>query len=613
MHAGLGALALGALRAPLDKPNVVVLFVDDLGYGDVGFNGHPTTLTPTIDALAHGGRTLSTWYSASPVCSASRASLLTGRQWSRMGIPGVFMPATASGMPLNESTLADELRAAGCAAEPPAACARRARVPTRATRTALRRRAPRAPLCADARRPARPPARYATGIVGKWHLGQRRAYLPAARGFDAYLGIPYSDDMGEARRSACDAGGGGAPARPREQTSARAGGGAAASAPSAAALRQYVDAGLAAWPDAAEASDPAASFLPLVSQRRAPPRAPGGAGPAAAVTEVVEQPLDLTTLARRYTDFALAFVDEHAARPFLLYAPFSHVHATAPNQPGKQYSGCAHANATRRGGFGDALAEVDGTIAALVGRLRHHGLEGNTLLLFAGDNGPDLYQGAAAGSVGLFAARHAGYWNVGKGSTWEGGIREAAFAYWPGVIPAGTRSAEVVSSMDVFPTVLALAGAPLPADRAIDGKDMRRVLLGGGRSEHEVLFFYGGAAGTRLPSAARLGPYKAHWATGPGLGGCAGCAVVEYTGGPLLFQVEHDPSEAYALTQNTTAPPDPALAAVVARFAAAYAREVAAVVARPSPPAPDAPGEGPGAYGVCCNRTLGCECDGPPA
>ena len=88
---------------------------------------------------------------------------MTGRQWPRMSIPGVFSPTTNSGMPLNETTLAEQLQKAG----------------------------------------------YISGIVGKWHLGQRADYLPAARGFDSYLGIPYSDDMGQARASPCAAGSGG--------------------------------------------------------------------------------------------------------------------------------------------------------------------------------------------------------------------------------------------------------------------------------------------------------------------------------------------------------------------------------------------------------------------
>ena len=124
IHNVSGVAAASAVRNVSDKPNFVMLFVDDLGYGDVGFNGHPTTHTPRLDQLASAGRVMTTWYSAAPVCSASRASLLTGRQWARMGIDPVFSPTTAAGLPLNESTLATLLRGAG----------------------------------------------YATGAVGKWHL-----------------------------------------------------------------------------------------------------------------------------------------------------------------------------------------------------------------------------------------------------------------------------------------------------------------------------------------------------------------------------------------------------------------------------------------------------------
>ena len=100
---------------------------------------------------------LTSWYSGCPVCSGSRAALMTGRQFARIGVPGVFGPSVTAGLPLNETTVADQLKKAG----------------------------------------------YATAIMGKWHLGQRRAYLPAARGFDEYLGIPYSDDMGKAKTSPC--------------------------------------------------------------------------------------------------------------------------------------------------------------------------------------------------------------------------------------------------------------------------------------------------------------------------------------------------------------------------------------------------------------------------
>lgn len=171
---------------------------------------------------------------------------------------------------------------------------------------------------------------------------------------------------------------------------------------------------------------------------------------------------------------------------------------------------------------------------------------------------------------------------MGKGSTWEGGIREAGFAHWHGVIPPATRSAEIISSMDLLPTVLDLAQLPLPPDRAIDGKSARDLLLSpNGKSQHDVLFFYGGANGQTTPSAARYGPYKAHWATGPGLGGCkiepsapAGCPVIRYRGGPLLFQIEHDPSEAYPISANESTHDDPDIAAVLCKLQTAYENEV---------------------------------------
>jgi len=530
-----------------------MLFVDDLGYGDVGFTGHPTTLTPNLDQLAWNGKVLTTWYSGCPVCSCSRASLMTGRQWSRMGIPGVFGSTVDDGMPLNETTVADQLSKAG----------------------------------------------YATAAVGKWHLGQRHAYLPASRGFDQYLGIPYSDDMGEARATPCDRSGmRTAPGTKKAYTEE--------------SLEQYVEAGLTRPPSAHEKDDPAGNFLPLVSQQRA--------SDGTINTTILEQPLDFSKLSSKYADFATGFIHEHAHDPFFLYMPFSHVHVTADDQPDKQFCGCDFKNKTDRGAFGNALAEVDWIVGEVVAALKAAGAEKNTLILFTGDNGPWMIQGASAGSTGLFSGRFAGYWNVGKGSTWEGGIREAGFASWPGVIAPFTRSTEVVSSLDLFPTALELAGAKLPTDRAYDGKSMLPLLLHDQPSAHAVLFFYGGGGlGNKKPSAARYGPWKAHWATGPGLGGCdvgpeapAGCPTIKYPDVPLLFNVAVDPSEAYPLTANNTIPTDAKLKEVVQYLQVAYAQETQSLVPHVSPPAPDEEGEGPGKYGVCCDRSKGCDCDGAP-
>ncbi len=130
-------------------PNIVVIYCDDLGYGDPGCFGNTEIRTPNIDRLATEGMKFTEFYSASPVCSPSRAALLTGRIPQRMGINGVFFPRSYTGMPLEEVTTADLLKTAG----------------------------------------------YATGIVGKWHLGHRHEFLPLQRGFDEYFGIPYSNDM----------------------------------------------------------------------------------------------------------------------------------------------------------------------------------------------------------------------------------------------------------------------------------------------------------------------------------------------------------------------------------------------------------------------------------
>lgn len=523
-------------RDARDRPNLVMLFVDDLGYGDTGFTGHPTVSSPNIDGLAFGGKVLTTWYSGCAVCSGSRASLMTGRQYARLGVPGVYGPTVNAGLPLNETTIAEQLKKKN----------------------------------------------YATAIMGKWHLGQRARYLPGSRGFDYYLGIPYSDDMGKARATSCN--------KSEEEVGTDFG--------EASWMRQlYEEAGFV--DSSVEGlGDPAEDFLPLVYQEMNK-------------TTIVEQPLDFTKLAEKYNDFATDFIDKHKDDPFFLYMPFSHVHTTAGNQPEKQYAGCAFKNTTRRGKFGDALAESDWIIGNIVKKLQDAGIEENTLILFTGDNGPWMSQGLSGGSHGLLSGRYSGYWNTGKGSTWEGGIREAAFARWKGQIDPFTRSAEVVSSMDVFPTISALAGIPLPKDVVYDGRDMSDVLLkANGKSNHDFLFHYGACARNGYPATCRHGAWKAHWCTGPGLGGCKNCTTKTYDDdAPLLFNVEVDPSESTPADTKK----DEEAAAALQRIVKAHAMEKATFVHQKNTPLPDGPGEGPGLYGVCCDRTKNCDCNGKPS
>lgn len=280
--------------------------------------------------------------------------------------------------------------------------------------------------------------------------------------------------------------------------------------------------------------------------------------------------------------------------------------------------------------FGDALSEVDWIVGGVVSKLEETGIMNNTLILFTGDNGPWMVKGKSGGSEGLLVGRFSGYWNTGKGSTWEGGIHEAGFAHWAGTIPPFSRSSEVVSSLDLFPTASALAGLPLPEGVVYDGKDMSDVLLdrNGGQSKHEFLFFYGGAGNGRLggekgPTALRYGRYKAHWATGPGLGGCQNCSKKEYPDVPLLFDVWEDPSEAYPLVEDNKMPTDPALAAVITKINAAYDHEQATFTWGRLESPPLLPGEAQGILGICCDaakdgggvpsvKDATCDCNGKP-
>lgn len=539
-------------------PNFIVFFVDDLGYGDLGFTGHPTIKTPNLDQLAFHGKILTTWYSGCNVCTGSRSALMTGRQWTRTGLPGVIGPTQSYGLNLKEITLAEQLKKGG----------------------------------------------YATGIVGKWHLGQRKVYLPGSRGFDYYLGIPFSDDMGIAWESQCPADSNQEPLLgddatiPLENEHLD-------SWPSRQMYEQsgllkamfHEEEGTKDKPD--PPPDKGAKWLPLVYQEHNK-------------TRILEQPLDFTTLAQKYSNFATTFIENHQDSPFFLYVPFSHVHCTAwGSTKEKQYAGCDFQGATERGTFGDALAETDWIAGTIVQKLRDLDLEENTLILFTSDNGPWMTMKLSGGSAGLFTGRFAeGYTNTAKGTNWEGGIREPAFAYWKGKINPFSRSSEVISSMDVFPTLSALAGIPLPDDRPYDGKDMSQILLSqDGKSNHDFLFFYGDCMGDKYYSvtSVRHGKYKAHWCTSPGLGPYNRTELTKKYDPPLLFDVEKDPSEAEPISFNAMPEKAEDLEAMK-RILSAYAMEKSTFQFGNITKEPDGPGEGPGHYALCCDRSKDCYC-----
>jgi arylsulfatase A len=148
LQASAASFLLPFVQASGKEPNIVFIYCDDLGYGDLGCYGSGIP-TPNLDQMAAEGMRFTQFYSANPVCSPSRAALLTGRYPTRVGIPKVLFPKDTTGLPDDEMTIAQMLRAKG----------------------------------------------YKTMCIGKWHLGHLPQFLPTSRGFDEYFGIPYSNDM----------------------------------------------------------------------------------------------------------------------------------------------------------------------------------------------------------------------------------------------------------------------------------------------------------------------------------------------------------------------------------------------------------------------------------
>ncbi|MEE2792288.1 MAG: sulfatase [Acidobacteriota bacterium] len=206
-------------------PNIVIISADDLGYGDLGSYGHPTIRTPNLDRMATEGQRWTSFYAQAPVCSPSRAALLTGRLHLRSGMfgreTGVFFPDSLAGLPPTEVTVAEALRELG----------------------------------------------YATGIIGKWHLGHRPEYLPTRHGFDSWFGIPYSNDMD--------------------------------------------------WNLPPGLANRTAYFNPQVDYWRVP---------LMRDEEEIERPADQYTVTRRYAEEAVAFIELHQHEPFFLYLPHTMPH-----------------------------------------------------------------------------------------------------------------------------------------------------------------------------------------------------------------------------------------------------------------------------------------------
>ena len=263
------------------KPNFIIINIDDMGYADIGPFGSKLNRTPNIDRMAKEGRKLTSFYAA-PVCSPSRASLMTGCYPKRaLPIPHVLFPGDAVGLSPAEITVAEVLKEAG----------------------------------------------YATGIVGKWHLGDQPEMIPLKQGFDEWFGLPYSNDMG----------------------------------PASDGIKSDLGKPLPTGNGNGKGQPP----LPLLRNGKVVKRV---------------MPDDQQSLVEIYTDEAVSFITRNKERPFFLYLPHNAVHF--PIYPGKKWAG-----KSPNGIYSDWVEEVDWSVGRVLDAVREQGLSERTLVIFTTDNG----------------------------------------------------------------------------------------------------------------------------------------------------------------------------------------------------------------------------------
>jgi arylsulfatase A-like enzyme len=369
---------LKVVNPAAEKPNIIVIYCDDLGYGDLGCYGSTAIETPNIDKLAAGGLQCSDYYACSAVCSPSRTGLLTGRYPFRAGMTGNPYPKNeatkermlrnfstqmaamgasdlhedyyTAGLDQRELTLAEGLKVAG----------------------------------------------YRTAMVGKWHLGdfsQQPEYHPMKFGFDSFYGVPHSNDM-----------------RP---------------CPLYDGDKQIAE-----------------SIRPFMGE-----------------------------ITGRYTAEALKAIDAAGDDPFFLY--LAHTFPHQPLAASEKFAG-----KSAGGAYGDTVEEIDWSVGEIMAMLERKGIADKTMVVFTSDNGR-WYEGSS------------GVLRGGKGTTYDGAFKVPFIAHWPGRIPAGSKSSELIANLDLFPTFFGLAGVGLPEDRVLDGYDILGVLTGtAAKSPRETLYYY---------------------------------------------------------------------------------------------------------------------------
>ena len=380
------SLFLWGAVASAQQPNIVLIVADDLGYGDLSSYGAEDLHSPALDSLAASGIRFTQFYANSPVCSPTRASLLSGRYPPLAGVPGVIRTHASNNwgnLAQNIELLPEKLRHRG----------------------------------------------YHTAMMGKWHLGLNAPQRPVDRGFDHFEGFlgDMMDDYYNHRRHGIN----------------------------------YMRRG----------------------------------------EEVIYPEGHATDL---FTDWAVHYIESRtvSTAPFFLYLAYNAPHT--PIQPPEEWVTKVQ---QREGDIDEARAKLvaliehmDHGIGQVMAALKETGFYDNTLVIFVSDNGGQLNVGARNGPL-----------RDGKGTVYEGGIRVPAIASWPGNIAPGTTSDALLTTMDIYPTLLEAARARIT--QIIDGTSFLGTLLGGSDPDPNRLLFFsrreGGLRfGGKTIEAVRQGPWK---------------------------------------------------------------------------------------------------------
>ena len=417
-------IAVNAQKAP----NFIIIYVDDLGYGDLGIHQNKQLNTPSIDDLVDTGQSWTNFYVSASVCSPSRGALLTGNLPVRSGLYGnrlaVLWPGSQTGMPAEQQTLAETFKQHN----------------------------------------------YATGMFGKWHLGDAPQFLPTRHGFDEWLGIPYSNDMdwtiGDITSTNVNS-----DLSVSHEKWAKTG---------PIYQKQLLNPTLTDW------NVPLMHSLAHADQSYS--------------DNIIERPADQTLYTQRFTNESLRFIHQsvEADKPFFVFLSHSMVHVPLFRSP-------AFVGKSALGLYGDVLEEIDWSVGEILKVLKEKHIEDNTYVVFTSDNGPWL----------TYAPDHAGSADPlrgGKGQTYEGGMRVMTLFKGPNIEP-GIVS-ELGMDIDIFNTFMNLANLSSKSS-AVDSYDLSATLKASKPSPREFVPFYRNST----LRAFRLGNQKLHFVTNDKFGG----------------------------------------------------------------------------------------------